>query len=157
MKLESDARVESLFGSRARLLTLAALASAPGAVTGYRVAEITGLPREKVYPELRRAIAAGVVTKTTNGVRLVDPNLRAFLRKRVPIYGGEQRFSWSDWQRARRDSAHRAAGAYDQLARLPHPEPPPGWRPRKEGRFHRSPVKDRILQEMGKPTSIHAD
>lgn len=57
-------------------------------MTGYRVALVAELPREKVYPELRKAIAAGSVTKTKLGYSLVDPEIRQLLRSRVRVVWG---------------------------------------------------------------------
>jgi len=56
VKTDADPALLSLFGSQTRLLTMAVLANADEALTGYRVAKIAGLPREKVYPELRKGI-----------------------------------------------------------------------------------------------------
>ena len=85
MPAEPDPVLLGLAGSRTRPLTLSVLASSPGRVTGYRIAEATGLARQNVDPELRRAIRTEMVRETAGGFRLVDDAVRALLRKRVPI------------------------------------------------------------------------
>jgi hypothetical protein len=54
-------------------------------MTGYRLAQVAELPREKVYPELRKALASGSVRKTVSGYSLVDVDLRQLLRERVRV------------------------------------------------------------------------
>lgn len=82
---ESDEALEAFCGSRARLLTLGVLASAEAPLSGYRVAEVAGLPRAKVYPELSKAVVVGVVERGELGYSLVDPELRALLRARIRV------------------------------------------------------------------------
>ena len=106
-----DPRLESLFGSRTRLLTVAVLANSDEPLTGYRVAKIAELPRQKVYPELRRAIATGLIAQTPTGYLLADSDIRALLRKRV-------RIRWAqEWDRARRGSAGLIRKELDQIRR----------------------------------------
>lgn len=95
MPAESDDALEAFCGSRARLLTLGVLAAAEAPLSGYRVAEVAGLPRPKVYPELRKASEAGIVARSERGYSLVDPELRSLLRTRV-------RVTW-DWYWDRSD------------------------------------------------------
>ena len=85
MSATSDAALEAFCGSRTRLLTLGVLAAAEVPLTGYRVALVAGLPREKVYPELRRSIAAGSVVKGESGYSLVDREPRKLLRSRIRV------------------------------------------------------------------------
>jgi hypothetical protein len=85
MPASTDVAMESFCGSRARLLTLGVLAAAEIPLSGYRVALVSALPREKVYPELRRAIAAGSVIKGEAGYSLVDPEIRELLRSRIRV------------------------------------------------------------------------
>ncbi len=95
MGVDVDPALTSLIGSTSRLLTLAVLANADEPLTGYRVAKVANLPRQKVYPELRRSIEAGLVRKTASGFTLTDADVRALLRKRVRIRWDEE------WDRAR--------------------------------------------------------
>ncbi len=85
MKVEPDPALVQLFGSEARLLALAVLASADRPLTGYRVARTAGLSKIKTYQQLRRAWAAGWLTRTSAGYALPDGDLRTFLRKRIRI------------------------------------------------------------------------
>jgi hypothetical protein len=95
MGIAVDPLLASFVGSTNRLLTLAVLANADEPLTGYRVAKIANLPRQKVYPELRRSIESGLVRKTTSGFTLTDADVRILLRKRVRIRWDEE------WDRAR--------------------------------------------------------
>jgi hypothetical protein len=85
MTVSTDPAIEQFCGSRARLETLGVLAAAETPMTGYRVAQIAGLPREKVYPELRKAVALGTVEKGEAGYSLIDGDLRTLLRERVRV------------------------------------------------------------------------
>ena len=72
---------------------MAVPANAEQPMSGYRVAKVAGLPRQKVYPEIRRGVDAGLVVETPSGFRLADADVRALLRKRVRIRWTE------DWDR----------------------------------------------------------
>jgi hypothetical protein len=84
-----DPGLAEFAGSETRVLTLGVLANATRPLTGYRIAKIAGRPEIKVYEELRRATGVGTVEKTTDGFRLVDPDLRALLRKRIRLFWSE--------------------------------------------------------------------
>jgi hypothetical protein len=147
----SDPALESAFGSRARLLTLAALANAARPLTGYRVAAMTGVPRPKVYPILRRAVAAGLVRETRTGFRLIDPDVRTLLRKRIRIY-------WLDdllAEHERREPEVREVTAWLRRTKRARVRGPPGWQPRNPRLYRRDPEKDRILREMGLQPSVN--
>jgi hypothetical protein len=64
---------------------MSVLASAEAPLSGYRIAKVAGIPREKVYPELRRAVAVGSVAKSATGFFLIDPDVRELLRKRIRV------------------------------------------------------------------------
>jgi hypothetical protein len=85
MTFDLDPALMAMFGSRARLLTMAVLANAERPMTGYRVAAVAGLPRPMVYPEIRKGISANVIVETARGYRFADADLRDLLRKRVRI------------------------------------------------------------------------
>ena len=85
MTLSVDPAIESFCGSKTRLLTFGVLASAEAPTTGYRVALIAGLPREKVYPVLREGGATGAIRKLETGFILVDLGLRQLLVERVKV------------------------------------------------------------------------
>jgi hypothetical protein len=95
MEPHLDPSLSALFGSRTRLLTMAVLANADEPLTGYRVAKVAGLPRTKVYPEIRKGVRAGLLVRDGPGYRMNDPDVKDLLRKRV-------RIRWYDeWNRAR--------------------------------------------------------
>ena len=83
--MELDSALVELVGSRARLLSLAVLASAQGPMSGYRIARVADIPRQKVYPILRRAVNAGLVRKTDRGYILNDGDVRNLLRRRIRL------------------------------------------------------------------------
>src|SRR5271170_6733661 len=109
MKFPLDPALATLFGSRTRLLTMAVLANAEEPLTGYRVAKVAGLPRQKVYPEIRRGVRAGLVGESASGFRLLDPDVKALLRKRVRIRWDEE------WDRARAESSGRVTSDLRQI------------------------------------------
>ncbi len=152
MPAYSDLALSGFCGSRARLLTLSVLAAADAPLTGYRIADVSGLPRAKVYPELRKALAVGSAQKTASGYTLVDLDLRRLLRKRV-------RVTWDAvWDAPDR----RSTGAVDrELAKIQRAQRRvaifnPNNRIPKEAirELERDPEKDRALERLGLRTSI---
>jgi hypothetical protein len=147
VSVSTDSALESFCGSRTRLLTLAVLASADAPLTGYRIAAVAGLPREKVYPELNKARSAGSVIRDGAGYSLVDPELRALLRVRTPV-------TWNSyWDRADRPSPDtvdaelrrirkltRGLTLYDSRNRIP---------PDALRELERDPEKNRALRRLG--------
>lgn len=91
MNTNLDPALTYLVGSRARLLALAVLANATGPLTGYRVSRVADLPRQKVYPILRRAVTAGIIREFDDGFVLVDSGIRDLLRRRLRIEWSEDR------------------------------------------------------------------
>jgi hypothetical protein len=88
MPLEPSPELVALFGSATRVRTLAALATAPGPITGYRIARMCGISPTKTYAELYRLRSANVVREqpTATGRRgwlLSDPDVGALLRHRA--------------------------------------------------------------------------
>jgi hypothetical protein len=160
MKYDLSPELVSLFGSRTRLLAMAVLSNAGRPFTGHRVALVPNLPREKVYPELRKAAATGLVTKTAQGFRMADPDVRALLSKRV-------RLSWEDdWDNARAGLGERTteelAGILASLPSDPGFLRSNGWKPTRSARdtikeMTRPPEKDRLLRERGLRTSERED
>jgi DNA-binding transcriptional ArsR family regulator len=160
MKADVDPALLSLFGSRTRLLTMAALASAQEPLTGYRVAAIAGLPREKVYPELRKGVAAGLLTSARDGFRMVDADIRSLLRKRV-------RVRWDkEWDRARAGWDEETRSRLTTLlASIPTDSTylrPEGWTPSPSARkaireMERPPSKDALLRRRGLRSSDRTD
>jgi len=153
MRFTLDPGVAALFGSESRALILAPLANAFDPMTAYRIAAVAQLQRTKVYSELRRLEKAGIVRSSSvaDGPTvwtLTDPDLRAFLRRRVRFW------SWADWQRRRsRTSGPRRprndwAEKFDSSKYRPNPSAVPN--PRE---FRRPREKDRILAELGLPRS----
>jgi DNA-binding transcriptional ArsR family regulator len=157
MVLAVDPGMVALFGSETRVLTLAPLANASGPLTAYRIAAITGVQRTKVYTELRRLSQAGIVRELVteegrSAWELIDPDIRALLRRRVRIV-------WSgDLQRdapalAGRTRALMAAGRRNPIdprilkrkLTLRNPED-----------FVRPPDKDELLARLGLRVSRRA-
>ena len=83
MTVTPDPALVAFLGSETRARTLGVLANAEFPMTGYRVAVVAGVPRSRVYRELRRAIEAGIVRIEKDGYRLIDPDFRILLRKRI--------------------------------------------------------------------------
>jgi hypothetical protein len=147
MAASTDVVLEAFCGSRTRLLTLGVLASAEAPLSGYRLALVADLPREKVYPELRKAIAAGSVAKTEFGYSLVDPDLRQLLRSRIRVVWN------SNWDRLGSRSSTavdeelreirkvtRKISLYDPGNRIP---------PNSLRELERDPEKNRALRRLG--------
>ncbi len=134
-------------------------------MTGYRVAVVAGLPRQMVYPEIRRGLAAKLIEAVDGGkLRFSDPDLRDLLRKRV-------RISWSeDWDEARRGWAEETprlltedlAELRTKLAANPEYLRPKGWKPSRRTlriirEMERPPEKDATLRRAGLRTSLRED
>jgi hypothetical protein len=152
-----DPTLLSLFGSQTRLLTMAVLANATEPLTGYRVAVIAGLPREKVYPEIRKGLATGLLTSTKGGYRMVDSDVRCLLQKRVQI-------RWDkEWDRERTGWNERTQDRLKAiLASIPSDPTylrPEGWKPPASARalireMRRPKSKDALLRGRGLRTSL---
>ncbi|MFY9717946.1 MAG: helix-turn-helix domain-containing protein [Thermoplasmata archaeon] len=88
--LAVDPRLAALLGSANRVRTLAPLANAYRPMTAYRVARLAGIPRTKVYRELRRLLTVGVVgerrsRKGTSTWTLLDADMALYLRKKIRV------------------------------------------------------------------------
>lgn len=164
MDASPDPALESLFGSRARLLTMAVLANAAGPLTGYRVSKIAGVPAQKVYPEIKKGIGIGTVTEMEGGFVLSDPDIRELLQKRVRLRWDEE------WDRAREgwDEATRSILAVglssikEKLRSNRYYLRPKGWKPSPEtmkvvAEMSRSPEKDATIRRAGGRTSARKD
>jgi DNA-binding transcriptional ArsR family regulator len=86
MRPKVDPALVAAFGSATRVLTLAALANSNVPLTAYRVAKIGGLRPPKVYEELRRAKARGLVGESGGKHVLLDADLRTLVQRRARIY-----------------------------------------------------------------------
>lgn len=160
MKADVDPSLTSLFGSQTRLLTMAVLANAEEPLTGYRVAKIADLPRAKVYPEIRKGVTTGLLTRVDEGYRMVDSDVRALLRKRIRIRWDEE------WDRARKGWNEQTLGRLGTILASIPTDPgylrPKGWRPSPSARkaireMERLPLKDLILARRGLRTSARED
>jgi hypothetical protein len=138
MPTDPDPALVALTGSRTRLLTLAVLANAAEPLSGYRVAEVAGLPRQNVYPELRRGLITGMIKKVAGGFLLSDDDVRALLQKRVPT------------------SFRPSASAVDRLYRRLEALPPPNWEGLGPIRYNlrRRREKDELLKKQGMRPSV---
>lgn len=150
MRADIDSRIVALCGSETRVLTLGVLANAEMPLSGYRVAKVAGLPEIKVYQELRCNVEAGLVEKSAKGYTLLDPDVRALLRKRI-------RLSWSEeWYAG---EAARASRAKETLA-LParwfdraRYAPNPAIAARYAKEIERPAEKDRLAVMIGRGSS----
>ena len=154
--MDIDPGLAALFGSEQRARTLAVLANSSRPLTGYRVAKETGDERTKVYAQIRRLAAVGIIVgKPTSrgkpGWTIADPNLRALLRRAVRLVLEE------DWLASATERDRRSGSIFARLRSMPHATPAKGWQPKHPERFRRSPKKDEILRRMSRPTSLHAD
>lgn len=109
--------VAAVLGSANRARTLATLAGAYRSLTAYRVARLAGIPRTKVYNELRRLSNVGVVReRRERGGRstwiLLDLDLGLYLRKRIRI-GWSEDLAAVAARRAAREKALLAAAPTD--------------------------------------------
>ena len=157
---EVDASLVSLCGSRTRLLTMAVLANANEPLTGYRISLIANLPREKVYPELRKGVATGILEAGNGGFRMVDADVQALLRKRI-------RIRWDqEWDRARRgwdeETREKLSNLLASIPNDPTYLRPRGWKPSPSARkaireMERPPSKDALLAGRGLRTSARRD
>jgi DNA-binding transcriptional ArsR family regulator len=151
MKPTVDRSLVAAFGSETRVLTLAALANSSVPLTAYRAAKIAGLRPPKVYEEIRRAKANGLVGQVGGKVTLLDPDIRDLLRRRVRIFG------LGDWltEKDRREVSRKAIA--DRLQTLPSPRfrRERGWAPRAPEIYQRDPKKDRTLRSMGLRVGSH--
>jgi DNA-binding transcriptional ArsR family regulator len=151
MRPQVDEALVAAFGSETRVLTLAALASSTVPLTAYRVAKIAGLRPPKVYEEIRRARAHGLVEEAGGKISLVDADLRQLLRRRVRLFGLD------DWlaEKDRREPARKTTAA--RLRTMPTPRFPRerDWSPRRPAIYRRDRRKNATLREMGLRASSH--
>lgn len=156
MVLQVDAGLAALFGSEDRVRTLAALANAEAPLTAYRVAAMVGMEPPNVYRELRRLVKVNEVTRVStpegrNGWTVVDPDVRALLRRRLRIV-------WiQDLSRGARDRERRAVLAMQRSRRDPLDlsKFTPG-RPLTDSEIRRRREKDEVLQRAGARTSVRS-
>lgn len=160
MTPKADRALLALLGSRTRLLTMATLANAGKPLTGYRVAVVAGLPRDKVYPVIRKAVAAGLLERVKGGYRMVDGDVQALLRKRVRIRWDE------DWDRERDgwgdQTPARLSAILESLPRESTYLRPKNWVPSKSAKakireMRRPASKDVFLRAHGMRTSERKD
>jgi hypothetical protein len=160
MVAEVDSGLQWLLGSRTRLLTMAVLANADEPLTGYRIAKTADLPRIKVYAELRNGVSSELLAKVDEKYLMVDPDVRALLRKRVKIRWDEE------WDRARvgwnGQTSARLAKILASMSTEPEFLRPRGWRPTDSAlkvirEIQRPPTKDAVLERRGLRTSARED
>jgi hypothetical protein len=155
MTLAIDPWLAALFGSGARVRTLAPLANTDEPMTAYRIAKLVGLQRIKVYSELRHLARAGVVRELRVGEKrsvwfLSDPDVRRLLQKRARVV------SVNDIERAapglaRQSRAFRAAYVRNPIDLSRFKSEPSKVGAHEE--YRRSPAKDRVLASLGLRTS----
>lgn len=159
-----DPALVAFCGSENRVRTLGVLANAEFPMSGYRVAKVAGVPESKAYPELLRAVRAGLVQKSREGYRLTDPGVRALLRVRVRLYWAE------DWDRSRsawpaetpRLLKEGLKAIRERIRRDPSYLRPRGWSPPAAAsslarELRRDPAKDDALRRRARRTSLRED
>lgn len=151
MTVPIDPGLVDVFGSRARVSTLGALANARRPLTAYRIAKLGDAQVIKVSRELRRLERSGVVRSTRipggrNGWVLIDGSLRDLFRRRMRVVW------WDDWVATVEERALRAQSGSGIRVDLSRFRPTPRLVPNRR-EFSRPASKDRILSSMGLPTS----
>jgi DNA-binding transcriptional ArsR family regulator len=154
MPIPVDRGLARLFGSETRVRTLAPLASSAAPLTAYRIAEVSEVPRTKVYEELARLRSTGWVTGITGPAgqtlwRLTDPDIRSLLRRRMRIYFANDLV---------REARVRSIMARKAIARSRRTGAPaglfqPGFTPKNARDYQRPPQKDALLRRLGLRTS----
>lgn len=151
MPRATDPALKQLVGSRVRLLTTAVLASSDEPLTGYRIAKIADLPREKVYPELSKGLESGLLRKEPSGFCLADEDIRALFRKRI-------RIRWdSEWDRARKGWMEKTSSELQEI--LEELKKRNFYDPKNQipesalSELRRSRAKNRALRRVGLRTS----
>ncbi len=145
----TDAGLVAFCGSETRLLTFMALANARRPLTGYRVAQLTGLPQTKVYKEIRRSMLNGTIQRVTTGFILADRDLRELLQKKSRLGRPERA-----WQRARARDPDRIGRLYRRFEL----QPAPNWEGVGPVRYDvpRRRAKDELLVRRGlRPSVTH--
>jgi DNA-binding transcriptional ArsR family regulator len=147
MERPADAGLLAFCGSETRLLTFGVLAKTRRPLTGYRIAQLTGLPQTKVYKELRRAMLVGTVQRAADGFRLVDREIRDLLRQRFRLGG-----SAPPRKRVRPRDPERINLLYRRFER----QPPPRWEGVGPVRsdLRRRRAKDELLVGRGMRPSV---
>jgi hypothetical protein len=107
MRPQIDPALSSLIKSEARILTLGVLANASQPMTGYRVAAVAGLPRIKVYPELREAAKCGWIEQSASGYQMSAGPLRSLLASKVKVTWSEDWMAGEPKRRRRIQAADR--------------------------------------------------
>jgi hypothetical protein len=155
MEANLDPPLSALFGSRTRLLTMAVLANADEPLTGYRVAKVAGLPRTKVYPEIRKGVSSGLLVRVGSGYRMDDPDVRDLLRKRVRIRWYDE---WNRSRGSRGESVERELSQIRASLKGVRTYDPNNRIPASAIReLKRSPEKNRILRRLGLRPSTRKD
>lgn len=147
MPLAVDPDISALFGSETRVRTLAVLANSPAPLTGYRIAQISGDERTKVYDTLRGLARSGIILSARRADgreswELVDPDLRRMLIRRVRLAGEKE---WDSAVASRVDRAKAFMTAVETMNL--HGFPPPSKETIRE--LRRPEVKDRALAAAG--------
>ena len=110
MAIPVDPGLALLFGSEERVRILAALANAEAPLTAYRVASVGGMNPPNVYRELKRLLKFQEVElartpRNRVGWKLVDPDVRALLRRRMRIVWSEDIVRGAQARERRADEA----------------------------------------------------
>lgn len=142
MKPRTDPRLVALFGSEARVRVLAVLASAYAPMNGAQISRTAGVPPPKAHEQLHSLSVAGIVEHREDGWRLLDRDVRVFLRKRLQLRSSE------DWLREHEERRPERLARFARLQRLrSRVLPPKGWKPR-DSSLDDDAEKSRLVSEM---------
>ena len=144
MPFQIPGGVEILFGGAVRTKILGYLAACSTPQTGYAIAKDLDIGVSKVYPELKRLEAAGVVSARADlsgrkGFLLADDDLRRFLLRRVRILPSR---TWKTAARAWAPPGGSAERAGASLERIPAKE------------FRRPAAKDVAVRRLRRRGSL---
>lgn len=125
MPLAVDPNISALFGSETRVRTLAVLANSPEPLTGYRIAQVSGDERTKVYDMLRGLARSGIILSVRRADgreswELADPDLRRMLVRRVRLAGEKE---WNSVFASRVDRAKSFVAAVETMNLRGFPSP----------------------------------
>jgi predicted transcriptional regulator len=157
MGFEVNPALVALFGSETRVRALAPLANSSRPLTAYRIAKMTGAQRIRVYSELRKLAAVGIVREVQGSWgrsewELVQPDLRNMLRKTARIV------SMDEWREGRVERSAITKRVMEGGRRVPVRVGAftNDQRAKFEEEFSRPREKDVVLKKLGLKTSRYA-
>ncbi|TLZ52085.1 MAG: hypothetical protein E6K18_03485 [Methanobacteriota archaeon] len=148
MAFQIPAKVEAVFGSQTRAKVLGYLAGLSVPQTGYAISKNLDIGVSKVYEELKRLEAGGVIlsdfdVRGSKRFWLNDEDLRSFLARNMRILPA------GDWFSPGRIAERREKFAETSRVRVDLPSVPArDGTPPFAKEFRRTPAKDRALRRI---------